>query len=135
MKTKWSANWKASKQPRKQRKYRYKAPLHVQSKLVSATLTKELRKSHNKRSVPIRKGDTTKILRGQFKGESGKVEEVNRKSQKVFVAGIEITKPDGTKVKRPIHPSNLMITKLTEDKKRFKRTQPKKYEKPVTKEA
>ena len=34
MKRKYSSSWKSSKQPRKQRKYRQNAPLHIKQKLV-----------------------------------------------------------------------------------------------------
>ena len=67
----------------------------------------------------MRKGDTVKILRGQFKKKTGKVNEVSIKSTKVFVDGIELVKKDGTKVRYGVNPSNVMITDLNlEDKKR-----------------
>jgi len=53
MKSKFSAHWKSSKQTRKQRKYRANAPIHVQRKLLSANLSKELRKKYEKRDFPI----------------------------------------------------------------------------------
>ncbi len=121
MKTKFSSSWTKSKQPRKQRKYRHNAPLHIKQKFVGAHLSKELRKKYNKRSVNLRKGDSVKIMRGQFKKKTGKIEEVNLKKALVYVSGIEITKRDGTKARYPIHPSNLIITQLnTDDKMRTK---------------
>ncbi len=62
MKKKFSDKWKASKLPRKQRKYLANAPLHIKRKFLSANLSKELRKKHGKRSIPIRKGDTVRIM-------------------------------------------------------------------------
>lgn len=119
MKTKFSISWKKSKQPRKQRKYRYNAPLHIRQKFVRAHLSKDLRKKYKKRSIAVRKGDTVKIMRGQFKNKTGKVELVSLKKTFVFVSGINLTKKDGTKVKCQLHPSNLMITELiTDDKMR-----------------
>lgn len=112
MKTKFSSSWIKSKQPRKQRKYRHNAPLHVRQKLVSAHLSKELHKKHNKRSINLKKGDSVKISRGQFKNKTGKIEEVNLKKTVVYVSGIEVVKRDGTKTRYPIHPSNLIITEL-----------------------
>ena len=88
MKTKFSSSWIKSKQPRKQRKYRYNAPLHVKQKFVSAHLSKELRKKYNKRSMNLRKGDSIKIMRGQFKNKTGKIEEVSVKKTSVYVSGI-----------------------------------------------
>jgi len=117
MKTKFSSSWKGSVQPRKQRKYRYNAPLHIRQKFVSTHLSKDLRKKYNKRSANLRKGDNVKVLRGQFKSKNGKVEEVDLKKTSVYVSGIEVTKKDGTKARYPIHPSNLMITELNMDDK------------------
>lgn len=122
MKTKFSSSWKSSKQPRKQRKYRYNAPLHIKQKFVGVHLSKDLRKKYNKRAVNLRKGDTVKITRGQFKNKTGKIDEVSVKKTSVYVNGIEIVKRDGTKARYPIHPSNLMITELNMDDKMRNKT-------------
>jgi len=121
MKRKFSKSWKKSKQPRKQRKYRYNAPLNIKSKFMGCHLSKELRGKYKKRSITIRKGDGIKVLRGQFKGKTGKIDIVDIKKSKVYITGIEVVKKDGTKALYPIHPSNLIITDLNlEDKKRKK---------------
>jgi len=122
MKTRWSKTWKASKQPRKQRKYRYNAPVHVKSKFLGSHLSKELMKKHGKRTMRVRIGDKVKIIRGQFKGKTGKIEKVSVKTSKAYITGIEFIKKEGTKVLSPIHASNLIITDLNlDDKKRLKK--------------
>ena len=121
MKKEWSRNWEKSKQPRKQRKYRFNAPLHVKQKFMSSHLSKDLKIKYNARSLILRKGDTVKILRGNFKGESGKVDRINIKDEKVYISGITIDKKDGTKVNRPIHPSNLTIIEANMDDKERKK--------------
>jgi len=116
----FSNSWNASKLPRKQRKYRYNAPLHLQGKFMKATLSKELREKYNRRNIRIRVGDKIKILRGQYKGKTDKIERINMKDSNIFVEKIEIQKKDGSKAKWPINPTNIMITELnTEDKKRL----------------
>jgi len=121
MKKKFSRSWNKSKQTRKQRKYRFNAPLNIKSKFMGCHLSKELRGKYKKRSVVIRKGDGIKVLRGQFKGKTGRIDRINIKKSKVYITGIEITKKDGTKALYPIHPSNLIINELNlEDKKRIK---------------
>jgi len=116
---KFSKKWKASTQPRKQRKYRYSAPAHIRIKFLRAPLSKELRKKHNKRATLVRKGDKVKILRGQFKGKSGKVESVDSKREKLYIENIQLQKTDGSKSHYPIHPSKVQITELKlDDKKR-----------------
>ena len=119
MKTKWSRNWISSKQPRKQRKYRYNAPANVRHKLVSAHLSKELRQKLGVRSIPLRKGDEVQVMKGKFKSHKGLVEEVNLKKLKVYVAGVKVKKVDGSEVSKSLEPSNLKILNLKlEDKRR-----------------
>ena len=107
-----STKWKRSKQPRKQRKYRLNAPLHLKSKFLSVHLSPELRASHKKRSIVLRKNDSVKIMRGGFKGKIGKVTSVDIKRSKAYIEGIENTRKDGTKSFVPIEISNLMITEM-----------------------
>jgi large subunit ribosomal protein L24 len=117
MKTKFSRSWRRSKQPRKQRKYRHSAPLHIKQKFVSAHLSKELRKKYNRRSMNLRKGDGVKVMRGRFRDKTGKIEDISIKKTLVYVSGIEIAKRDGTKARCPISPSNLVITGVNMDDK------------------
>jgi len=130
MKKEFSTAWKSSKQPRKQRKYAAKAPLHIKKKLVSVNLSKDLRKKHEKRNLPVRKGDVVKVKRGKFKGKQGKVLSVKLKMQKIIVEGIQIKKLDGSKVNVNLRPSNLQIIGLNlEDKRRLKKKEIKTGEK------
>lgn len=101
-----------SKQPRKQRKARYNAPLHVRQKYMGARLSEELSKQYGTRSAAVVKGDTVKVMRGDYKGTEGKITEVSLKDSTIAVDGVISTKVDGTEVPRPIYPSNVMITKL-----------------------
>ena len=117
MKKKFSVSWKSSKNPRKQRLYRMNAPLHIKQKFMSAHLSKELKKKYNIRSFGLKKGDKVKIVRGQFKKHEGKIDKVNMKKCRVYINGVEVVKKDGTKVSRPINPSNVIITEINLDDK------------------
>ncbi len=118
----WNTTWSGSSKPGKQRKYLYNAPLHLRNALLKSHLTKELRQKLKKRSLRIRKGDTVKVMRGQFKGKTGTVDRVTPKKQKVYVTGIELAKRDGSKTLYPLHPSKLLITAIdTTDKLRVKK--------------
>ena len=114
---KFSVHWKASRKPKKQRKYRYNAPYHIKGKFLSAHMSKDLRKKYGKRSLRLRKGDKVMMISGDFKKKEGKIESVITKKLKVYVEGIERTKKDGTKVRVPIDPSNVIITELAMDDK------------------
>lgn len=123
MKKKFSTKWKASKKPRKQRKFTANAPKHRKNKEMASHLSAELKQKHNTRSITVRKGDKVKVLRGQFKGKSGKIDGVNTKKSKVHITGIEFVKKDGSKALYPIHASNLIVEDLNlDDKRRMKRS-------------
>lgn len=109
-----------SKKPRKQRKKIYSAPIHVRKKFVSAHLSRELVEKFRRRSLPVRKGDKVRILRGDFKNHEGEVTRVDRKRGRIYVEGVTVTKADGSAVPRPVHPSNVMIIELAQDKWREK---------------
>lgn len=104
-------------QPRKQRKRLYQAPAHIRYKHFSALLSPSLKTSHNIGSLPVRSGDTVRIMRGDRKGLEGKVTRVDRKNYRIFVEGVTREKVDGTTAFIPIHPSKVMITSLNLDDK------------------
>ncbi len=104
-------------QPRKQRKMLYQAPFHIRYKHFSASLSPSLRASHHVNSVPVRTGDTVRMMRGDKKGSEGKVTRVDRKKYRLFVEGVTREKVDGSAVLTSIHPSKVMITSLNLDDK------------------
>ncbi len=104
-----------SKQPRKQRKAQYQAPLHKKQKFMGAHLSESLREKYGRRAFGVRSGDTVKIMRGEYAGTEGKVERVDLKKGTLAIDGATLFRADGEEVPRPIYPSNVMITKLDLD--------------------
>jgi len=104
-------------QPRKQRKLLYQAPSHVRHKSLSAPLSPSLKTSHKVNSIPVRRGDTVRVIRGDRKGTEGKVTRVDQKTYRIVIEGITREKVDGTAIPIPIHPSKVMITGLNLDDK------------------
>ena len=122
MKKKYSSHWVSSKQPRKQRKYRYNAPLHRRQAMVSAHLSKELRKAYKRRAMTLRKGDEVRIMKGEFRGTFGKIEDIDLQKLKVTIENVKKRKITGQEMPARLDPSNLLITKLElGDKKRLRR--------------
>ena len=120
MKRQFSKSWKASRQIRKQRKYLANAPKNVKRIIMSSNLSKEIRKKYSRRSFPLRKEDNVKVMSGEHKGKTGKVESFDMKKMKVTITGIQITRKEGTKIPVKFHPSKLQIQDLSlEDKKRL----------------
>lgn len=103
-----------SRKARKQRKARANAPAHLKKRMVAAHLSSALMSEYNVRSLPVRKGDTVKILRGakDFKTSEAKVASVDLKSCKIIIENITIPKADGSQTEKPVDPSDVMITKL-----------------------
>ncbi len=105
------------KKPSKQRKMIYEAPAHKVGRLLSAPLSEELRTSQGRRSYPVRKGDTVKILRGDFAGIEGKITDIERRRQRLFVEGVQREKTSGTSANVSVNSSKVVITKLNLDDK------------------
>jgi large subunit ribosomal protein L24 len=85
----------------------------------SSTLSKELSEEYKTRSMGVKKGDAVSIMRGNFRGVEGKVTKVNRENNCIYIEGVTREKAGGDTVFAPIHPSNVMISKLNlEDKRR-----------------
>jgi large subunit ribosomal protein L24 len=98
--------------PRKQRYMLHNAPLHKKRKWISSHLAENLLLKYDRRSLPVVKGDTVKIMRGNYRGHEDKISKVNVRDQTVEIEGATITTAKGTKIARPIHASTLLITKL-----------------------
>jgi len=128
-----------SEQPRKQRKMMYNAPLHRRRKMIASHLADDLILKYKRRSLPVVKGDTVKVMRGEFRGHTGKVRSVDTKKWRVEVEGVVITKVDGKKVPRPVHASNLLITRLNLTdpwrRRKLEEGMPEEVKKEIEKEA
>jgi len=114
--------------PTKQRKRLYQAPDHIRYKLFAARLSPELRASHKAKALPVRSGDTVRIMRGDQKGFEGKITRVDRKKYRIYVEGLTREKVDGSTVFVPLHPSKVMITNLSLDDKWRKKILERKKE-------
>lgn len=90
----------------------HNAPLHKKRKWISSHLAENLLLKYDRRSLPVVKGDTVKIMRGNFRGHEDKIVKVNVRDQTVEIEGVTITTAKGTKLAKPIHASTLLITKL-----------------------
>jgi len=99
-------------QPRKQRREIFNAPLHKKRKWISSHLEESLLLKYDRRAIPVIKGDTVKVMRGNFRGHEDKIASVNVKRRYLEIEGITMSKADGNKIAKPIHASNVLITKL-----------------------
>lgn len=106
-----------SSKARNQRKMRANAPAHIKRKMLSSHLSADLQKEYGKRSARVCLGDTVMVLRGgeDIRGVEGKVIGVMTDEGRITIEGVTINQADNTAVARPIHTSNVVITKLNLD--------------------
>ena len=99
----------------------YRAMNQTVSKQICATLSKDLRKKYPRRSARIMIDDTVKVIRGEYKGLTGKVAKISTESNSIAIEGNKKEKLKGEKVDVYIHSTNTIITSLnTDDKWRLK---------------
>jgi len=102
-------------------------PKHRRDGMLSAPLADTLRELYKKRTVRVVRGDSVKVMRGEYKGVEGKVENVDTGHGTLNIEGVQREKIRGGQVKVPIHASKVMITNLNlEDKYRSKKIQGEK---------
>src|SRR6266699_3664356 len=102
----------ASAKPSKQRKRMFQAPIHKKRRMLAAGLSDELKQKYGVRGIPIREGDSVRIMRGDFGGLEGKVERVEYATGRIFVEGMTREKAAGVASKLPVHSSKVLITEL-----------------------
>ena len=104
----------------------YKATFQTRSKQLGSQLSKDLQKKYSKKSVRAVEGDTITILRGEFKGVSGKITKISKEKTSVTVEGVKKEKTKGDKFDVYIHTSNVVVTSLnTSDKWRISKLEGK----------
>lgn len=103
---------------RKMRKAHFAAPSHERRLRMSSPLTKDLFQRLHVRSLPIRKDDEVRVVRGKYKGKEGKVTQCYRKKYVIHIERVTRDKANGQTVNIGINASNVQITKIKMDKSR-----------------
>lgn len=88
------------------------APIHVRSSRMKAPLLQDLRLKYGIPSARVRKGDSAKIMRGEYKGVEGKITGIFPESGRVTVEGVSKEKVAGGNAPVQIHASNIALTAL-----------------------
>ena len=108
--------------PGKQRLALYESDWQARHIRMSAHVAKALRPTTKVRSLPLRLGDSVKVMRGDYKGKAAEIAEVDYTHNRVFLKGITRKKVDGKEAFISFRPSNLLITQLEgKDKRRLGR--------------
>ena len=102
------------------RKAHFGATSVERARRMSCMLSKDLFQQYSVRSMPVRKDDKVKVVRGKFGSQSheGKVVAVYRKKYVIHVERANKEKSNGASVPVGIQPSDCIITELKMDKSR-----------------
>jgi large subunit ribosomal protein L24 len=95
----------------------YQETFQIRSKQLGSSLSKDLQKKYGKKSTRAIVGDTITILRGEFKGVSGKITKISTEKTSVTIEGVKKEKTKGDKFDVYIHTSNLVVTALNSSDK------------------
>jgi large subunit ribosomal protein L24 len=85
--------------------------------MVGAVLEDSLRKQYGRKNIRVIKGDSVRVIRGEYKGVEGKVDRVDTEHATFRIEGIQREKIRGGQVKFPIHSSKVMVIALNLDDK------------------
>ncbi|EHH63466.1 hypothetical protein EGM_16434, partial [Macaca fascicularis] len=93
----------------KNHKRHFNEPSHVCRKIMSSSLSTELRQKYN--------DDEVQVVRGHYKGQQiGKVVQVYGKKYVIYIEWVQQEKANGTTIHVSIHPSKVVINRLKLDK-------------------
>jgi large subunit ribosomal protein L24 len=87
-------------------------PKHLHDARICSALIDDLRRQYHRRNARVIKGDTVKVMRGEYTGIEGKVEKVNTERGTLAIEGVQREKIKGGNVKVQIHASNVTIVGL-----------------------
>lgn len=101
-----------SRLPRKQRKANFSAHQFAGRRLLTVPLSQELRRRFGRRQLPVRKGDTVRVVRGSYEGQEERVAKVDTRSRTVTLDNITVKKADAKLKPLPVRPNHLLLTRL-----------------------
>jgi ribosomal protein uL24 len=98
--------------PRRQRKALYTATTFERRLRMTVPLSRDLRRRFHARSLPVRKGDTVRVLSGSFAGREERVAKINRRDYCVILDNITVKTGEDKLKPLPIRTSHLVLTRL-----------------------
>ena len=98
--------------PRRQRKAHYTADTFRRRRRMTVPLSRELRRRFHSRSLPVRKGDTVRVLSGSFVGREERVAKVDRRSYSVILDNVTLKTGEEKLKPLPIRTGHLVLTRL-----------------------
>ncbi len=97
---------------RRQRKALYTASNQERRRRMTVPLSRELKGRFHRRAVPVRKGDTVRILGGSYVGREERVAKVNRRTFSVTLDNVTSKTGESKQTALPIRTGHLVIVRL-----------------------
>jgi large subunit ribosomal protein L24 len=101
-----------SRLPRKQRKAVFTAHNFARRRYLTVPLSQELRRRYGRRQLPVRKGDTVRVVRGSYEGQEERVAKIDARAGTVTLDNITVKKADQKLKPLPVRPNHLLLTRL-----------------------
>ncbi|MCI4368815.1 MAG: 50S ribosomal protein L24 [Thermoplasmata archaeon] len=101
-----------SRQPRRQRKAVFTADSFERRRRMTLPLSRELRARYGRRQLPVRKGDTVRVLSGSYSGREERVAKIDRRTYSLTLDNVTGKTADQKLKALPIKPSHLVLTRL-----------------------
>jgi ribosomal protein uL24 len=98
--------------PRRQRRAMYTASTAERRRRMTVPLSRELRRRFRRRSVPVRKGDTVRVLAGSYVGREDRVAKVSRRDYSVTMENVTLKTAEEKLTPLALRLSHLVITRL-----------------------
>jgi len=98
--------------PRRQRKALYSASTTERRIRMTVPLSRELRSRFHRRALPIRKGDTVRVLAGSYEGREERVAKVDRRGYTVTLDNVTLKTADEKMKPLSLGVGHLVITRL-----------------------
>jgi ribosomal protein uL24 len=98
--------------PRRQRKALYTATTFERRLRMAVPLSRDLRRRFAARSLPVRKGDTVRVLSGSFVGREERVAKIERRTYSVILDNVTVKTGEDKLKPLPIRTSHLVLTRL-----------------------
>jgi ribosomal protein uL24 len=98
--------------PRRQRKAHFTARPFRRRLQMAVPLSRELRRRFHRRSVPVRKGDTVRVLSGSYEGREERVARVVRRDFALVLDNVTLKSGEEKLKPLPLKTNHLVITRL-----------------------
>jgi len=98
--------------PRRQRRALYTSTTAERRRRMTVPLSRDLRRRFRKRHVPVRKGDTVRVLSGSYAGREERVAKVSRRDFSVTLDNVTLKTAEEKLKPLALRTSHLVITRL-----------------------